>query len=160
MTEHNEQPELKNSTFVPVVVDSYTVSAEQYEQAVQEIKRLDGVVTQTKEFLDATRWQMNEFGGKLDAVTKIIQDAFDEGGWDENDKMLQELKEHLEIDLNQTEKTDVTVTATWTVTVTHKKGEFDVSLIEADVDAPDLTTYGDDYEFGYPSFEGVEVEEA
>jgi hypothetical protein len=76
----------------------------------------------------------------LSALTELVQEEFNKGGWDEDDEFFQGLCRYL--DIETTEEIEVLVKAEWVVTLTHKKGhEINLGDICVDVDDPTIDLY-------------------
>ena len=90
----------------------------------------------------------------LSALTELVQEEFNKGGWDEDDEFFQGLCRYL--DIETTEETEIEIVARWYVTVTHPKG-MNLSDISVDTEEPSLD--GDNCEFGYVQFLETEINE-
>ena len=163
MTEHNHEANnsLVNSKFTPAILrqENWSEAIWHYEMAIQEVKRLDELLTKANadvHELSGTNETLGQVIRKkdiiIDKVTETLQDAWENE--DITDALVEDLKSWL--DIKTTEETDVIITVKWSVKVTHPKG-FDLSDISVNVDDPDLD--GDECEFASIDQYSVEIDE-
>lgn len=146
--------ELQNSTFVPAYLsaDDYENTVRAYERAIQEIKRLDEALSSAEAGRNAMHRAYEQKSNIITEVTSIIQREYDNGELEEGTVMFDELCEWLEIETQV--ETEVTVTATWNITVRHPKG-YDV---ENDLATHvNLAVDGDDCDIDNDPYPEVEV---
>lgn len=119
-------------------------TAEVYEQEVTRLTaERDGLVLRVNNLETLLRRAED----RLSHLTSIVQDEFDKGGWDEDDEFFLALCQYL--DIETTVETEVTVTATWNITVRHPRGydvENELSVdVSLDVDGRDCDIDNDPY---------------
>lgn len=146
--------ELNNSTFVPAYLsaETYDLTVKAYEEAIQEIKRLDALLTGSNVLKDAFAEDISKKATIISNVTETLQTAWEDG--ELSDSLVEDLKSWLE--LETTEETEIEIVARWSVTVTHPKG-MNLADISVDVSDPDLD--GDNCEFGWVSHYETEINE-
>lgn len=107
---------------VEVIEDSETATA---TALLTENAELKAENARLKETLASANSATNGYRDRVSAIATFLQNSIDRDEWDENELSMPfwaELAEMLDLDLKQTEEIDITVTITYSGTVTVPKG--------------------------------------
>jgi hypothetical protein len=142
-----ENKNLVNPTLAEVRAELQGEQATDTATLLNRIDQLEKDLAKAQGLSEALKSAVDYHVNTINEVKAIVEKEIEKGGWDTEGEFCQELCEALDIDL--TEETQVTVTATWNITVRHPRGydvENELSVdVSLDVDGTDCDIDNDCY---------------